>query len=187
MADWSAYLREGYRHAEDHCRAGTELTDEHAMWALLCEAARDTERSAASPPRSGYPAKSAGFSEAGDASLFALWRAYFAGDIEEAPEASNSRPRGSAHDLTRGEAVLALFYGAALQNYANGRYLRHALFFKAKGWTARSVQAEYGITAYQQRHAKDRAMRDMIEAIGRVQRMSVAQAVQQRDARWAAG
>lgn len=164
IIDWDRALRHGAELAVDAARAGTEVGPEDVMWSLFQEAVQ-TSRSFSAPPRLTYPSKSSLPDTPPEISAFSRIAAYLRGEVEEMPETETSRPRPTADQIQRAEAILHLWHHHAIIKRGNRKRMRKAIYAKANGIAYRRIKAETGLSRTAIYNAQRDAMADMWEAM----------------------
>ena len=133
------------------------------MWALLCHATQVSRLAFQAPPRTGYPVASPGAILAvDDVSDWQRVAAYLRGELDSVDSASARPAQPSAEEISAAEVVLTVFHRAALRGYGDWRRLRGAVYVHACGAPPRKIYALTGINRNSLRHARDRALRDML-------------------------
>lgn len=166
--DWDRAWRTGHRLASLDLREGQMVDDARIMWALLVEAAR-VSRTFRAPPRTGYPSQSVMPEAPDEISQWALEMAYYRDDDarKEIDPPKNRPPLPSAAAISRTDAVLSIWHAHALVGVANWKAKRDAVYAKACRVPDRVITGRTGLIRSAVNHAKDRAVRDMLDALGR--------------------
>lgn len=166
--DWHRTIRHGETLAVDAARANQTLGVEDVMWALFREAV-ETSRSYSSPPRTGYPSKSAMPEAPDEISPWARIMSYLQGEIQEMPVDGVARVRPSAAQISRADAVLYLWHTYALPRRGHRKKMRQAVYAKAAGVPYRLIKARTGISRTALYNAQQDAMQDMWTALRQLQ------------------
>ncbi len=164
--DWPQSLREGEELAKEIVRRGDPIDNRAIMWALLCDAAKTSKIAYRGAPFQGWPTKS---SLPDSPSEFSVWQqiaAYLRGELEEMPTDESKPPQPSARQVTRAEAVLKVWHGSALKDHGTWARMRKAVYLRACGVPRRKVAKVTGLKPRQINHAQNKAMDDMLRAIG---------------------
>ncbi len=143
--------------------------DAAVMWGLLCHAVRISALADRAPPRQGYPSASPGAWLAPDEVTW--WQrvaAALRGETDGVVAGDCRPPRPDGIEMLLSEEVLRVWHGHALRDLGDWRRLRKAVYALASGLPPRVVQDEAGLTRDRLRHARDRAVADMLAAWGRV-------------------
>lgn len=170
---WESYVQEGWRIAPSFLRSDTTVTDEHAMWALLCQAADTTARAFRSGFPLGYPGKSAMPDAPDDVTEWQLMMAYYRGEILEAPTTENRPPPPPASAITRAEHVLDVYHRVALRRFGDWKRMRKAVYLKATKCPEPKILAQTGFNRRRLQYARDEACRDMWDEVQRIMRVGV--------------
>lgn len=163
--DISGYFDRGIRLMVETTHAREKRDQPAVMWALLCEAA-EVSRSWPAPPRSGHPSKSA-MPEAPDD--LTEWERRNDDFREGVTIAARSSPRTewSARQHSEAEFTLSLF-SATFRLAGARKTLRRATWLYASGMPPRKITALTGLTRHQIQRARERASREMFEALGQL-------------------
>ena len=156
--DWQRAIRIGAEMAADYCRAGSAITDEAIMWALLCDAAKTSALAGRHPPYQGYPGKSSMPDAPDEISMWQKISAYIRGEVEEMPEADSRPPRPSAEAISRSDAVLHVWH----THVTLGRQKKRAVYIRACGGKPGLARRITGLDVTAQKAAKRRAMGEMM-------------------------
>lgn len=138
------------------------------MWGLLCHAVRVSAQAYPAPPRSGYPVASPGAWLAPDeVSWWHRVSAALRGETDGVVASDTRPPPPASIEIVLCEEVLRLWHQHALRDLGDWRRLRKGVYALACGVPPRRVQAETGLTRDRLRHARDRAVEDMLVAWSR--------------------
>jgi hypothetical protein len=135
------------------------------MWGLLCHAIRVSETADPAPPRAGYPSASPGAWLAPDEVTW--WQrvaAALRGETDGVVEDRNQPPPPQQIEILLRDEVLHVWHNHALLGLADWRRLRTAVYALASGVSPRRVRAQTGLTRDRLRHARDKAVDDMLAA-----------------------
>jgi hypothetical protein len=139
--------------------------DGAVMWALLCHAVRVSALADPAPPRAGYPSASPGAWLAPDEVTW--WQrvaAALRGETDGVVEGDIRPPPPERIEILLRDEVLHLWHAHALRGLGDSRRLRQAVYALACGAAPRRVQRETGLTRDRLRHARVRALVDMLAA-----------------------
>lgn len=161
--NWSRAITDGIELAQEMVRRDVEVTKEHVMFALLCEAARVSACYSA-PPRTGFPGKSSMPDAPDEISYWAQIAAYLRGEVQEIV---TDRPKftPSAEQHTRAEAILEIWHKHALARKGNRSRIKKAVWLKACGVASKKVVMKTGLSKQAIHRGQQEAMRDMYERI----------------------
>jgi hypothetical protein len=135
------------------------------MWGLLCHAVRVSERADGPLPWRGYPAASPGAWLAPDEVTW--WQrvaAALRGETDGVVEDDNRPPPPERIEILLRDELLQIWHGHALRGLGDWRRLRKAVYALACGAPPRRVQQETGLSRDRLRHARDRAVADLLAA-----------------------
>ena len=163
--NWEHSIADGYDLAADNMRAGTKITDEHAIWHLLCEAAMVARLAFPGERRLDYPSRASGPVVEAGGSWFEAMLGYLRGDLDDAPATATRPPKPSAAQITRAELMLDLWHASALPRTSQRRRLMRALYAKASGTPTAVVIRLYGVPRQWLETCRDKASRDMLTVI----------------------
>jgi hypothetical protein len=139
--------------------------DDAVMWGMLCHAVRVSAAADPAPPRAGYPSASPGAWLAPDeVSWWSRVAAALRGETEGVVEGDNHPPAPGTVEILLRDEVLQIWHGHALRGLSDWRRLRKAVYALACGAPPRRVQHETGLSRDRLRHARDRAVADMLAA-----------------------
>jgi hypothetical protein len=150
------------RYAHGNARVNEDAA---VMWGLLCHAVRVSRAADPALPRAGYPSASPGAWLAPDEITW--WHrvaAALRGETDGVVEADNRPPPPEGIEILLRDEVLQLWHAHALVLLGDGRRLRKAVYALACGVSSRRVQRETGLTRDRLRHARDRAVADLLAA-----------------------
>jgi hypothetical protein len=139
--------------------------DASVMWGLLCHAVRVSAAADPAPPRAGYSSASPGAWLAPDEVTW--WQrvaAALRGETDGVVENDNRPPAPATVEILLRDEVLQVWHSHALRDLGDWRRLRKAVYALAFGAAPRRVQRETGLTRDRLRHARDRAVADMLAA-----------------------
>lgn len=147
------------RYGHGNSRGGPEAV----MWGLLCHAVRVSAAADRPTPRTGYPVASPGaWLVPDEVTWFQRVVAALRGDTDGVV-ASEDRPSPpAAVEILLRDEVLDVWHRLALRGLGDWRRLRRAVYALACGLPPRAVQEETGLTRDRLRHARDRAVADML-------------------------
>lgn len=165
--DWVRAIKHAEIVAVENIRSDVQPKPEHAMWELMKEAVQVSSIAYSAPPRVGYPSKSSLPDTVDDVSDWQRMAAYLRGELSEMPTGHARPPQPSAEQITRAEAVLAIWHTHALSRKGAKSRIKKAVYMKASGVPDRKVRAVTGMTRQAIHSAKDEAMRDMLCAVRR--------------------
>lgn len=151
--------------ARRYAHGNTREGDAAVMWGLLCHAVRVSALAYPAPPRSGYPVASPGAWLAPDEVTW--WQrvsAALRGETDGVVAGDTRPPPPTALEIALCEEVLRIWHGHALRDLGDWRRLRKAVYAVACGVPPRRVQEETGLSRDRLRHARDRAVDDMLSA-----------------------
>lgn len=158
-------FRHGKTIAPEHHRSGQKIGDREIMWALTCEAFY-VARFYSSPPKTGYPSKSAMPDAPEEVTYWQKVMAALRGEGDMPDAADGFRPPiPAAADFTRADIVLRWFHEYALSEAGRRKTLRKAVAAKAIGVRDCVVRVNTGLNKHQIIRAKQRAMDDMLRGI----------------------
>lgn len=161
---WRWAVSEGVDLAARYAHGNVRLDEPAAvMWGLLCHAVRVSALADPVPPRSGYPAASPGaWLTADDVSWWARVAAALRGETDGVVEGGTRPPAPTAVEILLRDEVLELWHAHALRELGDWRRLRRAVYALACGLPPRRVQEETGLSRDRLRHARDRAVSDLL-------------------------
>jgi hypothetical protein len=84
------------------------------------------------------------------------------GETDEVVEGDNRPPTPQRIEILLRDEVLQVWHGHALRGLGDWRRLRKAVYALACGISPGRVQAETGLSRDRLRHARDRAVEDML-------------------------
>lgn len=161
---WRWAVQEGL--AERHAHGNATLDSGAVLWGLFCHAVRVSAAADRAPPRSGYPSASPGAWLAPDEITW--WQrvtAALRGEMDGLVDAEREAAvPPSVFDVAVRDEVLELWHRHALRDLGDWRRLRRAVYALACGVPPRRVQEETGLSRDRLRHARDRAVSDMLAA-----------------------
>lgn len=147
-----------------YCHGNARMeSSEAVIWSLLCHATRVSRRAYRGTPRSGYATMSLGADMAVDE--ITAWQrvaAYLRGELDSAPVSEQTPPAPSAAEISACEVTLDIYHAEALRGLGDWRRLRVAVYAQAAGMPPRKVHGLTGIDRNRLRHARDRAVNDML-------------------------
>jgi hypothetical protein len=146
---------------------GNRRVDNNAavMWGLFCHAVRVSAAADPAPPRAGYPSASPGAWLAPDeVTWWQRMAAALRGETDGVVETDNRPPPPERIEIMLRDEVLQIWHGHALRGLGDWRRLRKAVYALACGIPPGRVQAETGLSRDRLRHARDRAVADMLAA-----------------------
>ncbi len=149
----------GHRYAHGNTRGGQAAV----MWGLFCHAVRVSALADRAPPRAGYPTASPGAWLAPDEVTW--WQrvaAALRGETDGVVVGDNRPPPPQGIEILLRDEVLQVWHGHALRDLGDWRRLRKAVYALACGVAPRRVQDETGLSRDRLRHARDRAVEDML-------------------------
>jgi hypothetical protein len=139
--------------------------DTAVMWGMLCHAVRVSAAADPAPPRAGYPSASPGAWLAPDEVTW--WQrvaAALRSETDGVVEDDNRPPPPEHIEILLRDELLLIWHGHALRGLGDWRRLRKAVYALARGAPPRRVQAETGLSRDRLRHARNRAVADMLAA-----------------------
>lgn len=166
--DWRTTILDGTQAAEQAVKKGVVVDGSHIVWELLREATVVSRAAYASPPRTGFPAKSALPDGVDEVTVWQMVSAYLRGEIENLPSTETKAPRPSAKQITRAEAMLELWHYVALVDRGDRKRLKRAVYLKASGMRPRAVQERTGLNYQQLWSAQKHACFDVWEKISQL-------------------
>ena len=107
--DWRTTVRDGTQMAQQNAKRGVVVDGTHIVWELLKEAATVSRIAYSSPPRTGFPMKSALPDGVDDVTVWQMVSAYLRGEVENLPSSDTKAPRPTAKQITRAEVMLELW------------------------------------------------------------------------------
>lgn len=160
-------MRLGERLAPTYCHGNAQLDQASIVWALLCHATRVSALTFAPPPRAGYPVASPGaMLTADDVSDWQKMAAYLRGELDAVERISARPPAPSAEEVDAAGLVLEVFHEVALRGLGDWRRMRGAVYAMACRVPPRKIMAMTGLSRDRLRHARERAVGDMLGVIG---------------------
>ena len=163
--DWHTTLRDGEELARKNIRSDKPVTMPRIAWELLREAAFVSRISYASPPRSGFPSRSAMPESVDEVTHWALISAFLRGELDTLPEDSSKAPRPSSVQIDRADVILDLWHQVALVHLGDKKRLRRAVYEMALGLKSQKICAAHGINYKRLSAAKVTASEDMAQMI----------------------
>lgn len=151
--------------AERYGHGNAREGDATVMWGMFCHAIRVSALADPPPPRPGFPSASPGAWLAPDEVTW--WQrvaAALRGETEGVVEAPPPRLAPSTVEIVLRDEVLDVWHAVALRDLGDWRRLRRAVLALGGGLPPRAVQAETGLSRDRLRHARDRAVSDMLSA-----------------------
>lgn len=152
--------------AEIHVRIDQDITDVDRMWGLFTEAV-ETSKSLPGIPRLSGPVKSAMPEAPDEVTWWEINLAFVKGETEEIPE-THTNLAATRAQMTRHDAVMALWHAHALRGKGDWRRLRKALWDYARGDKRGRVLRKHGVTSMGLTRLKKQAMTDMIKAAKKI-------------------
>lgn len=151
--------------AERYGHGNLRTGETAVMWGMLCHAVRVSAIADRAPPRPGYPTVSLGaWLAADDVTWWQRVSAALRGETEDLPETAPGRTRVEAVEIALRDEVLEVWHLRALSGLGDWRRLRKAVFALASGLPPRAVQEGTGLSRDRLRHARERAVADMLDA-----------------------
>ena len=159
-------LRLGKQLAATYCHGNARLDEAAQVWALLCHATRVSAAAFAPPPRTGYPVASPGaMLTADDVSDWQKMAAYLRGELDAMERIAARPPAPSAEEIDAADLVLGVFHAVALRDFGDWRRMRGAVYAQACRVPPRKIMALTGLSRDRLRHARERAVGDMVRVI----------------------
>ena len=163
--DWRTTVRDGTQMAQQNAKRGVVVDGTHIVWELLKEAATVSRIAYSSPPRTGFPMKSALPDGVDDVTVWQMVSAYLRGEVENLPSSDTKAPRPTAKQITRAEVMLELWHKVALNDKGDRKRLKRAVYLKASGMRPRVVRSKTGLNYQQLWKAQKDACSDLWEII----------------------
>lgn len=163
--DWTRALRWAEAAAVENARSDARLGPTHVMWELLRDAARVSAIAYPAERARGYPRRSALPEMPPDVTAWQMIAAYLRGEVEDMPVTDARPPMPSAEQISRADAVLAVWHGHALKRLGDAPRIKRAVYLRACGVPPRKIRAITGIDRQALHRARDEAMADMWGAI----------------------
>ena len=163
--DWRTTVRDGTQMAQQNAKRGVVVDGTHIVWELLKEAATVSRIAYSSPPRTGFPMKSALPDGVDDVTVWQMVSAYLRGEVENLPTSDTKAPRPTAKQITRAEVMLELWHKVALKDKGDRKRLKRAVYLKAAGMRPRVVRTKTGLNYQQLWKAQKDACSDLWEII----------------------
>lgn len=163
--DWRKALNHGVTLYAENIRDHDTAEAWVAMWELLCEAAR-VSRSYEAPPRSDYPEKGAWPDAPDEMTHFQRGMAYLRGEIDEAAPDEPLPPIPTAAEITRADAVLALWHNHALCRPGGPLPAKRAIYALAEGKPLGAVMRMSGMNRHEVLAMRKKAAEQMLRALG---------------------
>ena len=163
--DWRTTIRDGTQLAEQNVKQGVVVDGTHIVWELLKEAATVSRIAYSSPPRTGFPMKSALPDGVDEVTVWQMISAYLRGEVENLPSSDTKAPRPTAKQITRAEVMLELWHKVALNGKGDRKRLKRAVYLKASGMRPRVVRTKAGLNYQQLWKAQKDACSDLWEII----------------------
>lgn len=161
---WRWATSEDVALAARYSHGNARIEDDAAvMWGMICHAVRVSALADPEPPRAGYPTASPGAWLAPDeVSWWSRVAAALRGETEGVVE-GKTRPSAPAPvEILLRDEVLHLWHAHALASLGDRKRLRQAIYALASGVTPRRVQEATGLSRDRLRHARDRAVADLL-------------------------
>lgn len=162
--DWRKALLHGVTLAGENFRDYDKPEAWHAMWELLCEAAR-VSRAYDAPPHPGYPQKAAWPDAPDEITPWQRMMDYLRGEIDEVAYDEPTEPMPDAAEVTRADAVLALWHKHALRRGDHPHPHKWAIYMLAEGDPLGYVMRATGMRRHEVLAMRKRAAEQMLRAV----------------------
>lgn len=151
--------------AARYAHGNARIDDLAVMWGMLCHAARVSAVVDRPPPRQGYPSASPGaWLTADEITAWQKMAAYIRGEVEEVDNAAPPRWSPAVWEIALRDAVLDVYFRHALRGIGDWWRLQRAVYALAAGMKPGRVTRATGINRHRLRHARQRAVADMLAA-----------------------